>query len=145
MRTLFLTLPASFLKRHLLSPTLANQHREYHARTPWRSNNYCQAKVKSSQEKVKEKSQEKEEKDLTLLTVWSSLHHHPPYFLLCHTILPPMPPTLHFSKTSRGPRRQWNIFSASVRRLNTCKCPFGCMWTKHSKHFRTQQKPNQTR
>ena len=38
---------------------------------------YCQAKVKSSHEKVKEKSQEKEKKDLTLLTVFSSLHHPP--------------------------------------------------------------------
>ena len=33
---------------------------------------YCQAKVKSSQEKVKEKSPKK--KDLTLLTLFSSLH-----------------------------------------------------------------------
>ena len=41
---------------------------------------FCQAKVKSSQEKVKsqrKKSRERE-KDLTLLTLLSLLHHHPP-------------------------------------------------------------------
>ena len=53
-------------------------------------------KSSPSQEKVKEKVKEK--KDLTLLTVWSSLHH------------PPTHPTINFSNTSRGPTTKFYTF-----------------------------------
>ena len=60
-----------------------------------------ESQVKSSQEKVKEKSPKKERLD----------------FAYSIFISPPTHPTLNFSNTSRGPRRQWNTFLRSTQHL----------------------------